>query len=350
MLNKMERTVLLIEDDLVLSENTKELLELSGYKVAISHDGKCGLKKAFHENPDLIISDIMMPELDGYSVYEALQQNKKTSTIPFIFLSAKSDPTDVRKGMNLGADDYITKPFNEEDLILAIEKRLEKRDQILQNKKKKVKRKPNEQLEELKKFFRTYGEQLEAEVHEEIFLENRNASNIYLLEYGLVKTFKFDELGKELITDISKVGDFIGFYSFKLPSSYPESATALERSILFRISHEEFVHLLEQNHELTLEYAELLSEQLNILKTHLLEMAYGSVLKKTAGTLLEFAEKAHAGSQQILKISRSDMASLAGISTESFIRSLSFLKAEGIIDIIGRNIKILDLKKLRNYH
>lgn len=346
----MERRVLLIEDDLVLSENTKELLELSGYKVAISQDGKCGLKKAFQEVPDLIISDIMMPELDGYDVYKALQSNPRTRNIPFIFLSAKSDPGDVRKGMNLGADDYITKPFNEEDLILAIEKRLEKRDQILQHSKEPKKPKNQLQLEELKAFFRTYGEQLEADKHEEIFLEGRNASNIYLLEHGLVKTFRLDELGKELITGISKKDDFVGFYSFKLPSSYPENATALERSILFRISHEEFVHMLEQNLELTLEYAELLSTNLDILKKHLLEMAYGSVLKKTASTLLEFAGKANTGSPQILKVSRSDMASVAGISTESFIRSLSSLKADGIIDIVGRNIKILNLQKLQNIH
>lgn len=346
----MEKKVLLIEDDLVLSENTKELLELSGYRVISSHDGKCGLKKAFHELPDLIISDIMMPELDGYEVYKALQQNRKTCNIPFIFLSAKSNPCDVRKGMNLGADDYITKPFGEEDLILAIEKRLEKRDQILH--KKKESKNPNGefQLENLKEYFRTYGEQLEAEKHEEIFLESRNASNIYLVEHGMIKTFRLDEFGKELITGISQKDDFVGFYSFKLPSSYPENATALERSILFRVSHEEFVQLLEENQDLTLEYAELLSTHLDDLKSHLLEMAYGSVLKKTASTLLEFTKKMNTGSHQVLTVSRSDMASVAGISTESFIRSLSFLKNEGVIDIIGRNIKIINLQKLKNIY
>ncbi|WP_029038729.1 response regulator [Salinimicrobium xinjiangense] len=346
----MEKTVLLIEDDLVLSENTKELLELSGYRVLSSYDGKCGLKKAFHEIPDIIVSDIMMPDLDGYDVYKGLQNNRKTCNIPFIFLSAKSNPGDVRKGMNLGADDYITKPFNEEDLILAIEKRLEKRDKLLPNKKDRKKQYSEIQLEILKEHFRTYGEQLEAEKNEEIFLEGRNASNIYLLEFGLLKTFRLDEYGKELITGIGQKGDFSGFYSFKSSSTYPENATALERSILFRISHEEFVHMLEQNQELMLEYAELLSTHLDILRTHLLEMAYGSVLKKTASTLLEFVKKTNTGAQHVLKISRSDMASVAGISTESFIRSLSALKNQGIIDIIGRNIKILDPKKLHNIH
>lgn len=347
----MKSSVLLIEDDMVLAANTKELLELSGYHTTTCHDGKSGLKKAFQLVPDLIISDIMMPELDGYEVYEALQQNRKTSTIPFIFLSAKSNPSDVRKGMNLGADDYITKPFSEEDLILAVEKRLQKRAQMLQQEKKEPRKVGSElQLEELREFFRSNGEQLEADKNEDIFLEGRNSSNIYLLEYGLVKTYKLDEWGKELVTGIFRKGNFLGFYSFKLPSSYPENASALEKSTLFRISHEEFVHLLEQNHELTLEYAEMLSHNLDVLKGHLLEMAYGSVLKKTASTLLEFATKENLNEQQVLKVSRSDMASMAGISTESFIRSLSFLKADGIIDIIGRNIKITNLQKLRNIH
>ena len=348
--NTMEKVILLIEDDQILAENTKELLELSGYNVITSHDGKGGYDKALNKMPDLIISDIMMPRWDGYQLYEALQQHQKTAKIPFIFLSAKSNPGDIRKGMNMGADDYIPKPFDERDLIVAVEKRLQKNDLLLKDKTESQKFKKQDQLEELKNFFRTYGEQLEAEKDEEIFLEGRTASNIYLLEYGLVKTFELDEWGKELVTDISHKGDFIGFYSFKPQSSLPESAVALERSILFRITHSEFVDMLEQNHALTLEFAELLSKNLITLKTHLLEMAYGSVLKKTASTLLEFVKKANGELQPLLKVSRGDMASVAGISTESFIRSLSSLKSDGIIDIIGRNIRILDLHKLRSVH
>lgn len=346
----MEKVILLIEDDIVLAENTKELLELSGYGVITSHDGKSGFQKAFKEEPDLIISDIMMPQWDGYQVYEELQKHQKTSKIPFIFLSARSNLCDIRKGMNMGAEDYIPKPFDERDLIVAVEKRLEKKDLQLKNRTEPSQIIRQDQLEHLKNFFRTYGEQLEAEKDEEIFLEGRTASSVYLLEYGLIKTFELDEWGKELITDISQKGDFIGFYSFKTQSIFPENATALERSILFRISHHDFVEMLKQNQELTLEFAELLSNHLINLKTHLLEMAYGSVLKKTASTLLEFVKKSNSGLQPLLKVSRGDMASVAGISTESFIRSLSSLKTDGIIDIIGRNIRILDLQKLRNIH
>lgn len=350
-MNAMESSILLIEDDLVLAENTRELLELSGYRTFLAHEGRTGVKKAYKELPDIIISDIMMPELDGYEVYHALQQNSHTRTIPFIFLTAKAEPIDVRRGMNLGADDYITKPFNEEDLILAIEKRLSKRAQMREQEEQHLlKKKPQLHLKEFREYIRTYGEQLEIDKNEELYMENRVASSIYLLEHGLVKTFRLDEYGKELITAIPQKGDFLGFYSFKKSSHYPESAQALERSILYRVSHEEFIYLLQQNQELMLEFAEVLSHNLDILRDHLLEMAYGSVLKKTASTLLEFSEKIKKTKHPILKVSRTDMASVAGISTESFIRSLSSLKREGLIDIVGRDIKILEREKLKDIH
>ena len=120
------KKVLLIEDDAVLRDNTAELLELCNYEVITASNGKIGIDKVNQYLPDIIICDIMMPELDGYGVLEALSKKEVTKFIPFIFLSAKTERQDVRKGMNLGADDYITKPFTEDELISAIESRLAK--------------------------------------------------------------------------------------------------------------------------------------------------------------------------------------------------------------------------------
>lgn len=120
------KNILLIEDDTILRENTAELLELSSYNVVTAPNGKAGLERAKAFVPDIIICDIMMPELDGYGVLEGLSKYEDTKYIPFIFLSAKTERKDVRKGMDLGADDYITKPFEEEELISAIESRLAK--------------------------------------------------------------------------------------------------------------------------------------------------------------------------------------------------------------------------------
>lgn len=339
--------MLLIEDDITLLENTKELLELSGYKVFTATNGKLGVTCAREKLPDIIICDIMMPQLDGFGVYAALRKSSSTREIPFIFLSVKAEPEDIRKGMNLGADDYLTKPFREEDLLSAIASRIAKRA-ILKNKKHK---KPElsrkiKTLEELRTFFLDFGEPLDIEKHEELYREDRHASYVYLVEEGLIKCFRLDEYGKELITGLSKKNDFMGFYSFKVPSQYPETAEALENTRLFRVSSEEFIHTLLKSQNLTIEFAQLISDNLLTTKTHLLDMAYSSVLKKTTNTILEFAENIQGDPQQFIRISRSDLASVAGISTESFIRSLSSLKKDGLIDIVGRDIKILNLQKL----
>lgn len=343
----MKKTVLLIEDDTTLRENTKELLEISGYKVFTAANGKIGVNEALEKVPDIIVSDIKMPQLDGFGVYEALCKSRTTREIPFIFLSVKAEPEDIRRGMNLGADDYLTKPYRETDLLNAIASRLAKRAIL----KKREKSTPDfsrqaENLDELRTYFLSHGESIEIAKHEELFRETRHASYVYLVEHGLVKCFRLDEYGKELITGITKKNDFLGFYSFKVPGIYPETAEALEDSSLFRVSSEEFVHTLLKSQNLTVEFAQLISENLSIMKTHLLDMAYSSVLKKTTNTILEFAENIQGDPQQFIRISRSDLASVAGISTESFIRSLSCLKKEGLIDIVGRDIKILNLQKL----
>src|SRR5699024_1379695 len=100
------KSILLIEDDPALRENTAELLELSDYNVRTASNGRIGIELVKTEKPDLIICDIMMPEIDGYGVLETLNSNPDYAHIPFIFLSAKTEHKEIRKGMNLGADDY----------------------------------------------------------------------------------------------------------------------------------------------------------------------------------------------------------------------------------------------------
>ena len=120
------KSILLIEDDTALRENTAELLELAGYTVFTAPNGKIGIEKAKTVNPDVIVCDIMMPEIDGYGVLQAVSLEEKTKHIPFIFLSAKTEHKEIRRGMDMGADDYLTKPFDEEELLSAIESRLAK--------------------------------------------------------------------------------------------------------------------------------------------------------------------------------------------------------------------------------
>jgi signal transduction histidine kinase len=130
--------ILVIEDDINMRQNILDLLDNENFKVIEAENGRFGVRLAQEEIPDLIICDVMMPELDGYGTLKALRQNPKTAMIPLIFLTAKSDKTDFRQGMELGADDYIIKPFTRAELLAAISCRLEKQIAIKQQTQKKL--------------------------------------------------------------------------------------------------------------------------------------------------------------------------------------------------------------------
>ncbi|SHJ35394.1 response regulator [Pseudozobellia thermophila] len=346
------KTILLIEDDRALRENTEELLELSGYSVLTASNGQIGVEIAKKNLPDIIICDIMMPVLDGYGVLASLSADERTKQIPFIFLSAKTEHKEIRKGMDQGADDYLTKPFDEEDLISAIESRLAKAEIL-----KRIPSDPPDEhgvsedemrtLNELKNFFDDNGEIVTFSSGETIYEEGQHSHKIYLILKGIVKCHSMDEDGKELITSLYRADDFLGFTSFLNNSPYNESATAMEDVELAGISKEDLKEILEKNHNVSLQLMELLTNNISEIKAQLLQMAYSSVRKKTAQTLLQFADIMNTKSEEPIKISRNDLASVAGIATESLIRTLSVFKKEGLIAIEGRNIRIKELKALQ---
>jgi DNA-binding NarL/FixJ family response regulator len=122
------KRILLIEDQPVMRRNIQTILEMEGFEVTAADNGIKGLEAARKNLPDLILCDVMMPELDGYGVLTALRQDERTATIPFIFLTAKGEKTDLRTGMNLGADDYLAKPVSSDELIAAISARFKRQD------------------------------------------------------------------------------------------------------------------------------------------------------------------------------------------------------------------------------
>ena len=128
----MSKTILVIDDNNDFRENTAEILDLAGYKTFTAENGKQGVEMATKEKPSLIVCDIMMPELDGYGVLHLLRKNPDTQHIPFIFLTAKTERSDFRKGMEMGADDYVTKPFEDIELLNAVEVRLKKAEVLEQ--------------------------------------------------------------------------------------------------------------------------------------------------------------------------------------------------------------------------
>lgn len=350
----MLKKILLIEDDAVLRDNTAELLELLGYQVNVASNGRIGVEKAKNDSPDIIVCDIMMPELDGYGVLEQLSKNDQTKQIPFIFLSAKTERQDVRKGMNLGADDYITKPFSEDELVSAIESRLAKvsilKDIMQSQKQENVEAESRNNITNLKSFYDEHGEIYEFRKGEVIYEEGQNSNIIFLVREGIVKSCKLDEQGKELTTALHKADDIFGYTSFLQNISYQETSTALTEVTLVGISKERLKTMLDNNSNITFELIELLADDLQGVKDQLLEMAYSSVQRKTASTILKFAEKLDPKTGDAIRISRNDLASVAGIATETLIRTISNFKKEGLIEIEGRNIKVLDLKGLHDIY
>jgi two-component system, sensor histidine kinase and response regulator len=123
-------TILVVEDDAALLDGLRDILELSGYRVVTARNGAQGLLALEQHRPDLIVSDINMPRMDGYQFYGQVRAHPEWVSLPFIFLTAKGEKADIRRGKMLGVDDYITKPFEEADLLVAVQAKLNRRDQL----------------------------------------------------------------------------------------------------------------------------------------------------------------------------------------------------------------------------
>lgn len=346
------KTILLIEDDSVLRENTAELLELSGYKVHTAPNGRIGIEKAQNNPPAIIICDIMMPEVDGYGVLSALSAEDTTKNIPFVFLSAKTEHKEIRKGMDMGADDYLTKPFDEEELLSAVESRIAKANILAMRENKSLDNAAQDEmsprnLNELKNFFCDEGEQINFKKGENIYREGDHSNSLYLILKGVVKTHTMDYNAKELITGLYKADDFLGFTSFDDNIPYKETATAVENVEIVGISKKYIKDILKKSQDVSLELMNLLTDNLSEIKAQLVRMAYSSVRKKTASTILQFVEIMDRKPDAPIRILRSDLATTAGIATESLIRTLSDFKRDGLIEIDGRDIRVLDPEGLR---
>lgn len=124
------KRILVIEDEPEMRRNLVTILRLEGFQPLQAENGRIGVELAIKEKPDLVLCDVMMPELDGHGVIAALQNEPATMNIPFIFLTAKGEKTDVRAGMNLGADDYLTKPVDKAELLIAVRARLARAEQL----------------------------------------------------------------------------------------------------------------------------------------------------------------------------------------------------------------------------
>lgn len=348
----MSTKILLIEDNKDMRENTAEILELSKYKVITASNGKEGVDLAHKESPDLIICDIMMPVLDGYGVLHMLSKDDRTSGIPFIFLTAKAERSEQRKGMDMGADDYLTKPFDDIELLKAVESRLRKSESLRKSFTRDLSGlnefyESVKTIDDLKKL--TDGREVRVfKKGENIYMEGSFPRGIYMVLKGKVKTFKTHEQGKELITGLYKEGDFFGYLSLLEGEKYSESAATLEDSEFCMIPKEDFYSLVFRNAEVSKKFIEMLSNELHDKEEKLIKLAYNSVRKRVAEALVTLHDRYKKDGDDVftINISREDLANLAGTATETTIRTLSDFKDEGIIEIKSKAISLLDFKRL----
>ena len=347
------KTILLIEDNQDIRENMAEILEMSNYKVLTAPDGKVGVALAIENLPDLIVCDIMMPVLDGYGVIHMLQKNDTTNNIPFIFLTAKAERTEIRKGMDLGADDYITKPFNGTELLNAIESRLRKADLIKQEIAAGMQG-VSVLMETVggKDALKTFANDRSTSTFKKkqaIYSEGSHPYRLYYIQRGKVKTYKTNDDGKELVTGLFNEGDFFGFIAMLEGTSYKESAEALDEVEVAIIPKEDFDNLINNNRHVMQKFIQLLASNVTEKEQQLLNIAYNSLRKKVADALMSIYSKYGYGIEGYsIEISRENLANIAGTAKESVIRTLSDFKDEKLIDIKQGDIYILNEKKLAN--
>ncbi|UPZ14416.1 response regulator [Flavobacterium humidisoli] len=341
--------ILIIEDNDNIRENVVEILELSGYEVFASDNGKAGVEIALKIKPDIVLCDIMMPELDGYGVLHILQKNPETQTTPVIFLTAKAERADIRKGMELGVDDYLTKPFDDLELLRAIEARLKKQElqqlfygQTAENLNTLISKEDGlVKLKEimLERSTRHYKK------NQYIHYEGDNVTGIYYIISGKVKTVKLTEDGRELITGVFKENDYLDISILFSNDTYNDTTIALEETVLSFLPTEQLDKLLFIYPDVGAKFIKILANDMREKEVRLLQIAYMSVRKRIAQGIVHLVVQ-HGMDGSSIKFSRDDLAAFSGTSPETVSRTLSDFKEEGLIEKTASTIHVLNLEKL----
>ncbi|MGZ5255395.1 MAG: cyclic nucleotide-binding domain-containing protein, partial [Flavitalea sp.] len=283
-----------------------------------------------------------------------LKKNSDTENIPFIYLTAKTERGDFRKGMEMGADDYITKPFDDLELLRAIEIRLKKME-ILQSQFNAGVAGANELLKELNTsgLLKMDVSQYDAEHYSKkqiLYSENKRPRFLYYINSGKVKTFRVHEDGKEYITNLYSAGDYLGYIALLEGTVYEETAEILEDAEIVHINKEDFMDAVYNDMTIAGKFIKLITNNVREKEERLLHLAYDSLRKRVAKALVDITNKFNAEPNAIqqIDISREDIAQYVGTATESLIRTLSDFKSEKLIEIREGKIRITNYEKLKN--
>lgn len=349
MLMENKIKVLVIEDQCDIRESTCEILELAGFETYQASNGKIGVEIAQKSLPEVILCDILMPELDGFGVLYMLSKKPETSSIPFIFLTAKTEHSTLRKGMEMGADDFLTKPFDGIELLNAIESRLKKRNQ------QKVLDRSGDQLGKLNStkcgldvLEKLIGERKVRHIKRKqvIYYAGDNPMGIYLVLSGHVKTFKIADDGRELLTGLYRPNEYFGLVDFLLAEDYKENAEATEEVTICLLPKNKVDDLIWKHPDVAASFIKILANHINSTEEQLLQLAYHSVRKRMAELLIRLKIKGGSLDLGMLNLSRDNLAGMAGIATETVSRILGDFKEEGLISGTSNQIIILNVEKL----
>lgn len=319
------KKILLIEDHPEIRENTAEILQLAGYEVSTAENGKLGVEQARQQIPDLIVCDVMMPILDGYGVLHLLQRDAQLQHIPFIFLTAKSERADHRKAMELGADDFVSKPFTEMELLSAIETRLAKAAQVV----------PASNFARLggARERKTWASRLfslptvrrfSVKKRNSIFQEGNLSQQLVFIEKGIVKTFCTNSFGKVLITDLFFKDDMVGLPDVLLNQTYSCSAESVTDVELAVISQHDLQEYLDKHPKEGESLGLFLAHDLVVRQRQLLDMAYTPMRERVEELMERLEEQLQSrGLEESQRyFTREELAQMAGTATESLIRVL----------------------------
>lgn len=330
----MQAKVLIIDDDRIILRVAEELLKLSGYSTIAAEDGLSGIALAGSERPDVIICDIVMPGINGYEVFNALSRNSFTATIPFIFLTSKDNYLDQRKGMRMGASDYLTKPVNGLELLESIEARIRKqhaakRETYPDNPAVPPPADPWAKL-------RTSGTATVCTYNrnEVLFSEGDLQKNIFLVNKGRIKTMKTNENGKRIITGFYRTNDLAGCIIQKSKPVYSDTAVAQEDTEVLKIAAESFYSMLGNHREIQAAAFTFMARDIQRKERLMMNIALNSARKRMQEVLLiasEYYSDSRDPNSANISMSREDLANLSGLSTESAIRILSSFRKEGLL-------------------
>lgn len=341
-----KQRLLIIEDNDEVRENLVEILELYGYTTSEASNGLEGVKSCIENPPDLILCDVMMPELDGFGVLNLLTENERTAGIPFVFITARTETEDIRRGMNLGADDYITKPFYKDELLQVIRTRLKKAASRTRSAPAHIHLSdPDRGIATLKQAFADQGREKSFSPGQLMVREGEFPHNVYRVVSGSVHLSRSHDYGRDYIIADLGPGEIFGIPLVLENTPYHYAAKAMQETVCQLLPAKNLLDLINTDRSVTEAVMRLLAGRVVEHSERLVHQAYDSVRRRTALVVCDLHEKYNG---QAISLSREELAQIVGSTKESVIRALSDFKRENLLATDGKHIVIHDVKGLRS--